>query len=311
MSLTKLNLRHLSGSSISWVSRFVTMGSWLFVAALLYRWLGDPISWPRFTGIGADTVLIVIVAQGSAQWLAALQWRLLQSQLHPVSIGAIHRIWFSTIYAIYLPIRGSAAGIRVLESSRNGIPGATAFLSIAVHLTWRGILTFTVGSFVAVIVPQQGYALSVVPFLAIALTILMAWQARGHRPLGKRVVRFLVRYRPFRDIAPQALFTIPVLVQFVSLFMMTQLIVGLAMKAYWASAGYEISLPVVIAVAAASHTAASITQIPGGLAAQEISYAFLLSQFGVPREMALAGASLEDYCVLTDLILSASFGVNG
>ncbi|MFH1560404.1 MAG: lysylphosphatidylglycerol synthase transmembrane domain-containing protein [Chloroflexota bacterium] len=270
-------------------------------AYVLYLVLRAPISWEELGGLGAGTLLLLAGTQLLNDLLVPVQWRALHAPLGPVGLGTCARVILPNLHMNYFPLRGAIILVRMYAARREGIPLALSSTSLFLLFSWRWVVVLAMLPLLPLAIPGPGLKIAAVALALLAIlaagclfrrrllsvtALLGYWMQRSPRlkELGNGVVGMEERIGTILRSRGILIHT--------GLFLGMSLLTAVALSLVFRGVGVGIGPFAILLAWYASLFMGWLSHLPGGIGAQEASFAYLASLAGAPLEMAIAVAVL-------------------
>lgn len=283
-------------------------------AYVLYLMLRSPISWDELLGLGWGRLLLLAGTQLLNDLVVPVQWKALHASLGNVSLGTSVKVILPNLYVNYFPLRGAIILVRMYAARGEGIPLSLSGTSLFLLFSWRWVVVLALLPILPLAIPGPGLKIAAAPLallgilamgylfrrkLLSATALLSYWMRRSSRfrELGNGFVGLEERIDSVLRSRGILIHT--------CLFLGVSLLTAIALSLVFQGVGVSVGPFTILLAWYASLLMGWVSQLPGGIGAQEASFAYLLSLAGAPLEMAVAVALLWRFvAAVVDLTVS-------
>ncbi len=291
----------LGSRARSWLAVGVIFTFFTISAGLLVYLLHD-MDWTMFRQVGLlYLALILLLSALSTGFYALSVYILVRISGHKTTFVKSYLVLTTSLSANYVtPIKAGIPLRIYLYKHFMDIPIATGTALIAVE-TMVGILTPAVIAVagIALIFPSMGLVIptALISILVVGLLIVLRVRVENLQLYLARFpfLSFVARFIGFVERVQWALRQLPV-AKILQVVLLVAVMLGLHSMRLWlvlSILGFRVSPLALLAVLTISLTAGNLSMIPMGLGVRDASFTLLLTQLGIPSEIALAAAVIQ------------------
>ena len=281
--------------------RLLSLLGGLFFGYVVFQVFRSSVPWQDFQRVGITTLALVAGAQLLNDLLVPVQWKVLHSRLGPLPWTTCFKVILPNVYVSYFPIRGAIILVRMYAARLQGVPFLLSAPSLFLLFFWRWVVILALLPLVPFIIPGLEMEVSFLAATVLGILllgyVLRRWLfslvgAVSGRALGNRLPEELRSGVESLEQRVLAILRSRAILIHTGIFLGVSLATTVTISLLLRDLDHMVNPFVLLLAWYASLSVGWLSHLPGGVGAQEASFAYLVSLLGVPLPVALAVAVL-------------------